>query len=133
MTEQEIIGIERACERLVLDFADYSDRQEYEALESLFADQGTMTRPSGDPLVGRDAIMKSYKSRPGGRFTRHICTNIRIVVDSSERARGRTYAVVFSGNSSEPPAGHFGIKADSRQLVGEFEDEFVRTFEGWRF
>jgi hypothetical protein len=33
---------------------------------------------------------------------------------------------------NEPPEGHFGPKADPRQLIGEFEDEFVRTEEGWR-
>ena len=31
------IEIERACERLVLDFAYFSDRQDYESLVALFA------------------------------------------------------------------------------------------------
>jgi hypothetical protein len=133
MTEQEIIGVERACERLVLDFAHYSDRQDYASLASLFAEEGRMARPTGDPLVGRAAILKSYQSRPAGRITRHICTNIRITVESSETARGLTYAIVYSASANESPDAHFGIKADSRHLVGEFEDEFIRTAEGWRF
>jgi ketosteroid isomerase-like protein len=125
-------SIERACERLVLDFAYFGDRQDYEALAALFAENGTLVRPAGDPLVGRAAIIKSYQSRPAGRITRHVCTNIRITVESSDRARALTYAVVYSANANDPPEAHFGIKADPRHLIGEFEDEFVLTGEGWR-
>ena len=128
----EDIASERACERLVLDFAYFSDRQDYASLADLFVTDGTMIRPSGDPLIGREAILKSYQSRATGRITRHVCTNVRITVESTSRARGLTYAIVYSGNSNEPPEAHFGIKADARQLIGEFEDEFVRTADGWR-
>src|SRR5262245_58600390 len=132
MAEMSDISIERACERLVLDFAYFSDHQDYESLASLFTPDGTMARPAGDPLVGRAAILKSYQSRPAGRLTRHVCTNIRITVESADRARALTYAIVYSANPSEPSEAHFGLKADPRQLLGEFEDEFVRTEEGWR-
>jgi hypothetical protein len=133
MTEQEMVFIQRACERLVYDFAFYSDRQNYQALAGLFTEDGRMTRPSGDLLVGRAAILQSYQSRPSGRTTRHNCTNVRIDVESPDRARGVTYALVYSANANAAPEAHFGIKADARQLIGEFEDEFVRTREGWRF
>ncbi|HEY2380501.1 MAG TPA: nuclear transport factor 2 family protein [Terriglobia bacterium] len=116
------LTIERACERLVLDFAYFSDHQEYEALAALFAADGIMHRPSGDP-IGREAILQAYRSRPAGRMTRHVCSNIRITVDSADRARGITYAVVYSATGNE--------KAEER--IGEFEDEFIRTSEGWKF
>ena len=125
-------SIAHACERLVLDFAHFSDSQDYESLAGLFAPDGTMVRPSGDSLVGRAAIIESYRSRPAGRISRHVCTNIRITVESSNRAHGLTYAILFSANANQPPDAHFGVRADPRQLVGEFEDEFVRTEEGWR-
>ena len=133
LTDNESIVIERACERLVLDFVDRSDRQDYEALAALFAPNATLIRPNGDELVGRDAIIKSYQAKAGARITRHFCTNIRITVESTERARGLTYALVYSAVASRPPEGHFGIPAEPRHLVGEFEDEFVRTPQGWRF
>jgi hypothetical protein len=119
----DTLTIERACERLVLDFAYYSDHQEYESLAKLFASEGAMYRPNGDPLTGYDAILQAYRARPAGRITRHVCSNIRITVHSADRARGLTYAVVYSANGNE--------KAEER--IGEFEDEFVRTPEGWRF
>jgi hypothetical protein len=117
------ISAERACERLVVDFAYFSDRQDYESLVELFAGDGVMQRPGGDRLVGRDAILKAYRSRPAGRMTRHVCSNIRITIEAQDRARGFTYAVVYSAMASEP----------TKLQVGEFEDDFVRTPEGWRF
>jgi SnoaL-like protein len=118
MTEQEILAIERACERLILDFAYFSDHRKYESLGALFTVDGTMTRPSGVILAGRDAIVTSYQATPADRVTRHVCTNIRIDVESADRARATTYAVVYSNNGNP--------------RVGEFEDEFRRTAEGWR-
>ena len=114
---------ERECARLVLDFAYYSDHGEYESLAGLFAPDGVMQRPSGDPIAGREAILNAYRSRPAGRMTRHICSNIRITVESGDRARAMTYAVVYSATGDE--------KAEER--IGEFEDEFVRTSDGWKF
>ena len=133
MTELEIIAIERACERLVLDAVDFVDRQDYTGFAKLFVPDGTMVRPNGDQLVG-PAILKEYASRPpGGRISRHICTNIRITVESPDRARGLTYAVVYGANAGDQVGGAFGVQAEARRLVGEFEDEFVRTNAGWRF
>jgi len=125
--------IEHACQRLVLDFVDRSDRQDYEALTALFDSNASLVRPNGEALTGATAILKSYQSRPAGRITRHICTNIRISVLSPERARGFSYAVVYSANANDASEGHFGAKADARVLIGEFDDEFVRTAQGWRF
>ena len=116
----DTLTIERACERLMLDFAYYSDHQEYESLANLFATDGSMHRPNGDPLTGYDAILQAYRSRPAGRVTRHVCSNIRITPRSADYARGITYAVVYSANRNE--------KAEER--ISEFEDEFVRTPEG---
>ena len=72
------LAIERACERLVLDFAYYSDHQEYEPLAQLFAADGIMERPGMASVVGREAILQAYRARPAGRMTRHVCSNIRI-------------------------------------------------------
>jgi len=126
------LDIERACERLVLDFAYFSDRKDYESLAGLFTQEGTMTRPSRETLAGRAAILTAYQERPSTRITRHLCTNIRITVESGERAKGWTYALVFGADSSESPDGQFGRKADTRSLIGEFEDEFHLTPDGWR-
>jgi ketosteroid isomerase-like protein len=59
-------------------------------LDNLFADDATYARPT-DPntvMSGRETIRKAFESRPGGRVTRHTCSNVRITVESAERATG---------------------------------------------
>ena len=133
MTPEETLLIERDCGRLVVEAVYCADRQDYAGLAALFTADGTLGRPGGGaPLVGRETIQKSYEGRPATRITRHLCTNIRVTVESAERARGLTYVLLFTGNSAEPAPDHFGRTADAKQLVGEFEDEFERTPQGWR-
>jgi len=107
-----------ACERLIVDFAYFSDRREYESLGALFTENATMTRPSGNVFEGREAIVAAYEATPVDRIARHVCSNIRIIVESVEQARGLSYAVVYSKTANP--------------RVGEFEDEFLKTPEGWR-
>lgn len=132
LSAAEIAAIEHACRGLVVDSVHMVDTQNYEGLAALFNEDATFTRPTGEQVKGRDGILKAYQARPKGRVTRHLCGNIRIKVDSSERAHGTAYIVLYTANAEEVPDGHFGIKADPRQLIGEFDDEFVRTSAGWR-
>jgi len=132
LTPEETLQIERACERLVVETVYCTDRQDYAGFAALFAPEGTLSRPGGAPLVGPAAIQKTYEARPATRITRHLCTNIRVSVESADRARALTYVLLFAGNSAEPAPDHFGRPADAKQLVGEFEDEFERTPHGWR-
>jgi hypothetical protein len=39
--------IENECQRLIMDCAFFSDRQEYESLAALFAEDGTKLKNSG--------------------------------------------------------------------------------------
>lgn len=135
LSEQDVVVIERACERLIYEFAEAIDLRNDSHLASLFTEDATYARPT-DPntiITGRDVIVRTFEARPGGRVTRHLCTNVRVTVDSATRAHSISRVVLIAGPSE--PAAHpqFGYKADARQLVGEFDDEFVKTAEGWRF
>ncbi len=135
LSDLERLAIERACERLIYEFFEAIDLRNDAHLDNLFTEDASYARPA-DPntvITGRDVIRKAFESRPGGRVTRHTCSNVRITVDSAERAHGSHRVVLITGPTE--PAAHpqFGFKADARQLVGEFDDEFVKTPAGWRF
>ena len=132
LSEAEVAAIEHACRSLVMDSVHMVDTQNYEALCALFSEDAIFTRPTGEQVKGRDGILKAYQARPKGRVTRHVCGNVRIMVESSARAHATSYIVLYTASAEEVPDGHFGIKADARQLVGEFDDEFVCTGAGWR-
>lgn len=132
LSVEEIAEIERACTRLVLDAAAANDRNDFQAFADCFARGGILSRPSGEPLEGPEAIAASYSTRPASRITRHLVSNIRIDVESSTVACGLSYVVLYAGDSGSKPEGHFGIRAERGALIGEFEDRFALTAEGWR-
>ncbi len=135
VSDIEALVIERACEKLIYEFAAAIDARNDAHLANLFTEDATYARPT-DPntvISGRDIIVKTFEARPGGRVTRHICSNVHIVVDSPTRAHGVSRVVLIAGPSEPAPHPQFGHQADTRQLIGEFDDEFVKTPRGWRF
>lgn len=132
MTPEERRAIEWDCQKLALRFTALNDAQDYDALASLFTENGEFARPTDpdNPVQGRDAILAAFKARPSDRITRHICTNIEVEAVSRDRANGRMYVFLITGDAGEAAA--HGINAAPRRLMGEFRDEYVRTPDGWR-
>jgi hypothetical protein len=132
MTEAERFAAEWACERLIRRFAQLNDAGAYEELASLFTEDGSFARPTDpdNPVVGRQAILDFFRSRPK-RTTRHLMTNIVVdVEDDAATARAVSYVTLYTGpaGGTQPP-----VAADPVQLVGAFHDKLVRTEQGWRF
>jgi SnoaL-like domain len=134
LSDLEVLGIERACERLIYEFFRALDQRNEAHLEQLLTADITYSRPI-DPntvISGREVLLKAFAARPRERVGRHICSNILVTVDSSERAHATSMVLLISGLDDPPTHPQFGFKADDRQLVGEFDDEFVKTPAGWR-
>lgn len=127
-------AIEHACQRLVIQFAEAVDAQDYERLRELFAPDATFARPTDPDTVirGIDSIVAAYASRPPNRLTLHLCTNIRISADSNDSAHGTCRVLLFLADASEPDTPGKGRKAAPSQLLGMFTDRFHRTEIGWR-
>lgn len=121
MSDLDCLNAERACERLILDYAAFNDAQDWEAAASLYAPHGRMSRPTAPDVFieGRAAIFGAFQSRPP-RTTRHICANIRINVLSDTRATATSQILLFTG-------------ADLPPLVGTYADIFEKADGGWRF
>jgi hypothetical protein len=134
LSDLEVLAIERQCTQLVIDFAYAIDRKEFAKLGNLFAENATYTRPvEPDILVkGRDNILRLFDSRPPDRITMHFYSNIRIEVLSAEKARGSSRVTLIAGSTNNEKHPQFGHKADPKQLYGGYEDEFVKTAQGWR-
>ena len=122
----EVLEIDRECERLVIESARLNDDGQWAALADLYTPDGMVRRPSGQQLVGREAIIASYSSRPAERTTRHVCSGWRCRVESDSVAYGTTTVTVYTSETSSEPM------PIERIAVGEFEDRFVRTLDGWR-
>lgn len=123
--------IEQACRELVLQAARHVDAGDAAGLARLFAPDGVLVRPNAQPLQGRDAIEAAYAQRPADRITRHLVTNTLVEIESPASARASSYVLLWTGSTSDP-SGPQGRRAHARQLVGEFQDRFELTAEGWR-
>lgn len=125
-------GDELACQRLVADSAAHNDARDWAALAALYADEAVLTRPNGEQVVGREAIAASYAAGPPNRRTRHVVSNFRFDSDRDSTARGHSSVVVYAWDATSEPDPRFGYPLDSRVVIGDFADEFVRTAAGWR-
>lgn len=112
---------ERACERLVRDYAALNDAGDWDAVAALYVPQGRMSRPTAPDafIEGREAILAAFRARPP-RATRHVCANIRVTLIDSATAEIASQILLFTA-------------ADQAPLVGSYTDICVKTAEGWRF
>jgi hypothetical protein len=128
MDDLQRLMIERACQRLVLDFARFNDGWDHEALAALFAEDCEFARPldPDHPYYGRAAVHAIFRDRKP-RLTRHVMTNIVIDVISPDEARGNSYVTMISSPETE------GAQPGEGIFFGGFDDVFVRTADGWKF
>ncbi|WP_213766957.1 nuclear transport factor 2 family protein [Caballeronia sp. dw_19] len=129
LTDIERLMIERACCTLVQHAADAVDAANADELTRLFTGDAQLWRPGGGLLTGREAILASYRARTADRITRHLIAGTSVEVVGAERARGLSRVLVWSSSTSEAP-GPFGRRA-TRQVLGAFEDEFVKHGAVW--
>lgn len=138
MKQGEILSIERACERLVYDFARYADQGEYEKVAALFADHGIFTR-RGESFRGHseiadsiDALLQNRRSAPKKPSwkVRHFCSNVVIDVTGAEQAVGASYYTIYRYQGG-PVDGVPPIAGPA--LVGDYADCYLLTAVGWRF
>lgn len=113
-----------ACEALCHAFGPLADAREADALAALFAPDAVFDR-LGTPLRGRDAIRDVIAGRAPGVWTRHVCSNVNIVVAADGRSATGTADLDLE-------RGQDGIEAVER-LRGAYTDEFELTDEGWKF
>ncbi len=120
MTADERRAIEQDCARLVALYANLNDAARWEDVAALYAEDGRMARPTApdDWIVGRDAILTAFRSRPA-RTTRHVCSNVVIDVLDESHASGESAMLLFTGEGAPK--------------VGSFHDRFVRVQGEWRF
>lgn len=120
-----------ACKQVIDRSAYMTDTQDYTGLAALFTETAQLTRPGGEPLVGRDAIIESYRSRPAERLSRHLVAHSIMETLADGRVRAVSSVLLWNSTTAEPVEA-FGRKAAARQVLGEYCDELVQTPEGWR-
>ena len=112
---------ERACERMIIDYAALVDVARWDAVAALYSANCRMSRPTApdDFIQGRNAILAAFLARPP-RKTRHICANILVTLENAQRATAQSQILLFTGAGKIP-------------MVGSYADILANDGDGWRF
>ena len=130
MNDAERFLIERACERLVVAYAHYVDHGQASLIADLFTEDGRWSAP-GVEMLGRKQLRAGFARREAnqGRMSRHVCTNFLCDVQDAQHASGVVYLTLYRHDG---PEGRLSSPLEAPVLVGEYQDQFVHTGEGWR-
>lgn len=132
MTEQERRAIEADCARLIRQYVNLNDAQDWEAVAALYTEDARFARPSkpGEFIEGREAIFASFTARPP-RAQRHIIANTVVDVVDENTATAFSVIVLYMGDKQTD--GGLPIQDAKSPLIGTFTDKVIRTADGWRF
>jgi ketosteroid isomerase-like protein len=128
----ERVLAERACERVVLEYARLVDSGHASGIADLFTDEGEWIGADGRGMHGKDEIRAAFTTREalGRRQSRHVITNIMIDV-VGDTARGIAYLVNFRHDADGAVAAH-PAPAGHPKFVGDYHFTFRRVGEGWK-
>jgi len=129
--EQERRDIQRDCEELSIGYARAIDFRDYDDFIMLFAEEAVLDL--GRPMLGREEIRASISQRPDGLRSRHVISNIFIDVIDADHARGISYLTLYRHLSGDPNPSREPVHEALPAAVGHYQDQFVRTTDGWRF
>jgi len=131
MDDVQRMLIERACERLQIEYCHLVDHGSAAGIADLFTADGVWAAGKRS-FDGMEAIRANFQKRQdnAGRRSRHVCSNPLIEVRDADNATGTVYLILYRHDDPE----------DARtrptalpEMVGAYRDTFRRTNAGWRF
>jgi uncharacterized protein (TIGR02246 family) len=133
--EEEISRLldERACERLLHQYARFIDSGHASGIADLFTEDGTWTGADGRRMNGRAEVRAAFSAREAlsRRQSRHVMTNVLIDVQVPDEATGIAYLINYrhdsQGDEVERPA-----PARHPKFVGDYHLRFRREYGEWR-
>ncbi len=115
-----------AIEELVTEYAWLLDHRRWDDVGTLFTDDAWLFI-RGREIVGKDGLAQwaEYRAQKKSRRTQHQMTLLRLEQPEPNLIKGTAALVLHVAKT-----GGSGTYVD---LVGEYQDEYTRTPDGWRF
>ena len=115
-----------AIEDLVTEYAWLLDHQKWDDVPDLFTDDAEVHIRRRE-IIGRAGLIDwaAYRAEKVSRQTQHQMTLLRLKQSEPDRIEGTVALVLHVAKA--------GGGATYVDLVGEYEDEYVRTPDGWKF
>jgi len=130
MDEVAKLEVAYACKRLTVEYCQLVDHGEAAKTAELFTQDGVLDLGRGE-WRGRDAIREAMAARDAmkTRISRHICDNFLITSFAEDRVTATTYLSLYR---ADVQPGDLVGEAAGLAALGEYNNVFVRTDEGWR-
>ncbi|MFC2078779.1 nuclear transport factor 2 family protein [Candidatus Bipolaricaulota bacterium] len=119
------------CEQLIAAYCQLIDHGRASETADLFTEDGVLTLSPG-PWKGRETIRSHMKQRERmtQRISRHVCNNFLVTSVDSHTVTATTYLTLYRADVGQ---GEKIGQISGPVALGEYEDTFVRTEEGWLF
>lgn len=126
MPEDLSIDDRLAIEALVNEYAWLLDHRQWDDVPGLCTEDAVL-KIRGREIVGQQGLAQwaEYRAQKSARRTQHQMTLVRLEPIDPDVVRGTAALVLHVAKT-----GGSGTYVD---LVGEYQDEYVRTDGGWRF
>lgn len=121
--------VQRACEQVAIGYARASDAGDADRAAAYFTEDGLLEMPGGRSFKGRDAIRQRLLDQPADQVSRHVLSNISIEQRSPDHALGQSYLTIYRAARTSSAG---ALALDGPYLVGQYDDEYRQTSEGWR-
>ena len=128
VADPETANVRQCIEALNAEFAWLIDEQAGRGVPELFTEDGVYAMPN-QTYSGRSQIAEFYGVRKarGQRAARHVFTNLRLKVESPDRATGTVILTLYAYDGA-PPYPAVPI------LIADYNDIYVRAQDGhWRY
>lgn len=129
MSHANDLDVQRACEHVVISYARASDLGDADHAAALFTEDGQLEMPGGRTYTGRAAIRLRLRDQPSGQVSRHLLSNLTVERRGPAVATGRSCVTIYRATRT---GGTGPLPLLGPYLVGEYEDEYRLTAEGWR-
>lgn len=97
-------------------YAETFDSRDAERFAQLYSEDATLVDPGGREIHGREKLEKLVRNTPPGGATHHPGDSTIEISGDRATAKCRYRATLPNGG----------------EMTGSYEDEYVRTTDGWR-
>ncbi len=118
------------CQRLMTEYGLRLDTGRGASVAELFTEDGVYVTPRAESR-GREQLRAFFTLRDEmeDRVSHHVMTNPMITIHGPDLATSHSVAIEYRSDDGSEGA----LRSDTRPgVVGDYEDTFVRTAEGWR-
>ena len=120
-----------AAKQVVVLASAALDRRDWEGFVQHLVPDVHLTRPDGQCLQGREAVLQAYRQRDPHRLTRHLIVNQWVQWTTDDTLQLHSSVLLWTADERSPSSPR-GRSAHALQLLGSHDDEMRLLAGTWQ-